>query len=144
MLIRPDVIWKKISRPLYHVHFTVIHTNSRHNWYELQLLVDTHVLRYIWLDILANDIYKYLFSIIILGVRFEWCVTSLFTASFPEQQVLPKMTIVYTTQLLAHNTTERLGNLQSLGYVTQWLLLTPLLLFDVRHWPNPKTSGVFI
>ena len=30
MLIRPDVIWKKISRPLYHVHFTVIHTNSRH------------------------------------------------------------------------------------------------------------------
>ena len=34
MLIRPDVIWKKISRPLYHVHFTVIHTNSRHKrWY---------------------------------------------------------------------------------------------------------------
>ena len=31
VLIRPDVIWKKISRPLYHVHFTVIHTNSRHN-----------------------------------------------------------------------------------------------------------------
>ena len=30
VLIRPDVIWKKISRPLYHVHFTVIHTNSRH------------------------------------------------------------------------------------------------------------------
>ena len=30
MLIRPDVIWQKISRPLYHVHFTVIHTNSRH------------------------------------------------------------------------------------------------------------------
>ena len=31
VLIRPDVIWKKLSRPLYHVHFTVIHTNSRHN-----------------------------------------------------------------------------------------------------------------
>ena len=31
VLIRPDVIWKKISRPLYHIHFTVIHTNSRHN-----------------------------------------------------------------------------------------------------------------
>ena len=31
MLIRLDVIWKKLSRPLYHVHFTVIHTNSRHN-----------------------------------------------------------------------------------------------------------------
>ena len=30
VLIRPDVIWKKLSRPLYHVHFTVIHTNSRH------------------------------------------------------------------------------------------------------------------
>ena len=30
MLIRPDVIWKNLSRPLYHVHFTVIHTNSRH------------------------------------------------------------------------------------------------------------------
>ena len=30
-LIRPDVIWKKLSRPLYHVHFTMIHTNSRHN-----------------------------------------------------------------------------------------------------------------
>ena len=32
VLIRPDVIWKNLSRPLYHVHFTVIHTNSRHNW----------------------------------------------------------------------------------------------------------------
>ena len=31
VLIRPDVIWKNLSRPLYHVHFTVIHTNSRHN-----------------------------------------------------------------------------------------------------------------
>ena len=31
MLIRPDVIWKNLSRPLYHVYFTVIHTNSRHN-----------------------------------------------------------------------------------------------------------------
>ena len=31
VLIRPDVIWKKISRPLYHVHFTVLQTNSRHN-----------------------------------------------------------------------------------------------------------------
>ena len=30
VLIPPDVIWKKISRPLYHVHFIVIHTNSRH------------------------------------------------------------------------------------------------------------------
>ena len=30
VLIRPDVIWKNLSRPLYHVHFTVIHTNSRH------------------------------------------------------------------------------------------------------------------
>ena len=30
VLIRPDVIWKYLSRPLYHVHFTVIHTNSRH------------------------------------------------------------------------------------------------------------------
>ena len=30
MLIRPDVIWKNLSCPLYHVHFTVIHTNSRH------------------------------------------------------------------------------------------------------------------
>ena len=30
MLIPPDVIWRKLSRPLYHVHFTVIHTNSRH------------------------------------------------------------------------------------------------------------------
>ena len=32
VLIRPDVIWKKLSRPLYHVHFTVIHTNSRHKY----------------------------------------------------------------------------------------------------------------
>ena len=32
MLIHPDVIWKKLSRPLYHVHFTVIHNNSRHKW----------------------------------------------------------------------------------------------------------------
>ena len=31
VLIRPDVIWKNLSRPLYHVHFTVIHTTSRHN-----------------------------------------------------------------------------------------------------------------
>ena len=31
MLIRPDVIWKNLSCPLYHVHFTVINTNSRHN-----------------------------------------------------------------------------------------------------------------
>ena len=31
VLIRLGVIWKKLSRPLYHVHFTVIHTNSRHN-----------------------------------------------------------------------------------------------------------------
>ena len=30
VLIRPNVIWKKLSRPLNHVHFTVIHTNSRH------------------------------------------------------------------------------------------------------------------
>ena len=30
VLIRPDVIWKTVSRPLYHVHFTVIPTNSRH------------------------------------------------------------------------------------------------------------------
>ena len=30
VLIRPDVIWNKLSRPLYHVHFTVIHNNSRH------------------------------------------------------------------------------------------------------------------
>ena len=30
VLIHPDVIWKKLSRPLYHVHFTLIHTNSRH------------------------------------------------------------------------------------------------------------------
>ena len=30
VLIRPDVIWKILSSPLYHVHFTVIHTNSRH------------------------------------------------------------------------------------------------------------------
>ena len=36
VLIRPDVIWKNLSRPLYHVHFTVIHTNSRHNSYILQ------------------------------------------------------------------------------------------------------------
>ena len=35
VLIRPDVIWKKISRPLYHVDFTVIHTNSRHNSFTL-------------------------------------------------------------------------------------------------------------
>ena len=34
MLIRPDVIWKNLSRPLYHVHFTVIHTNSRHKCHE--------------------------------------------------------------------------------------------------------------
>ena len=35
VLIRPDVIWKKLSRPLYHVHFTVIHTNSRHTkWHK--------------------------------------------------------------------------------------------------------------
>ena len=32
VLIRPDVIWKKVSRQLYHVHFTVIHTNSRHKY----------------------------------------------------------------------------------------------------------------
>ena len=37
VLIRPDVIWKKISRPLYHVHFTVIHTNSRHNDLEMSM-----------------------------------------------------------------------------------------------------------
>ena len=30
VLISPDVIWKNVSRPLYHAHFTVIHTNSRH------------------------------------------------------------------------------------------------------------------
>ena len=33
VLIRPDVIWKKVSRLLYHVHFTVIHTNSRHKFF---------------------------------------------------------------------------------------------------------------
>ena len=33
VLICPDVIWKKISRPLYHVHFTMIQTNSRHKWH---------------------------------------------------------------------------------------------------------------
>ena len=32
VLICPDVIWKNVSRPLYYVHFTVIHTNSRHNY----------------------------------------------------------------------------------------------------------------
>ena len=31
VLIRPDVIWKNLSRPLYHINFTVIYTNSRHN-----------------------------------------------------------------------------------------------------------------
>ena len=31
VLIRPDVIWKILSRPLYHVHFNMIHTNSWHN-----------------------------------------------------------------------------------------------------------------
>ena len=36
--IRPDVIWKKY-RPLYHVHFTVIHTNSRHK----HLYVNAHL-----------------------------------------------------------------------------------------------------
>ena len=30
VLIRPNVIWKNLSRPMYHVHFTVIHTNSLH------------------------------------------------------------------------------------------------------------------
>ena len=30
VLIGPDVIWKNLSRPLYQVHFTMIHTNSRH------------------------------------------------------------------------------------------------------------------
>ena len=30
VLIRPNVIWKWLSRPLYHVYFTVIHTISRH------------------------------------------------------------------------------------------------------------------
>ena len=30
VLIRPGVLWKKLSRPLYLVHFTVIHTISRH------------------------------------------------------------------------------------------------------------------
>ena len=35
MLIRPDVIWKNLSRPLYHVQFTVINTNSRHKVIEV-------------------------------------------------------------------------------------------------------------
>ena len=30
-LIRPDMIWKELSRPLYHIHFTLIHTNSPYN-----------------------------------------------------------------------------------------------------------------
>ena len=30
--VRQDVIWKFISRPLYHVHFNVIRTHSRHNY----------------------------------------------------------------------------------------------------------------
>ena len=29
--VRQDVIWKLISRPLYHVHFNVIRTHSQHN-----------------------------------------------------------------------------------------------------------------
>ena len=32
VLIHPVVIWKKLSRPLYHVPFIMIHTNSRHTW----------------------------------------------------------------------------------------------------------------
>ena len=46
MLIRPDVIWKNLSRPLYHVHFTVIHTNSRHNVYGCVVLCSVLV----WLN----------------------------------------------------------------------------------------------
>ena len=53
VLIRPDEKWKKISRPLYHVHFTVIHTYSRHNlfycddimmsWHWLTVVFKTHI-----------------------------------------------------------------------------------------------------
>ena len=41
VLIRPEVIWKKISRPLYHIHFTVIHTNSRHNINYINMHINT-------------------------------------------------------------------------------------------------------
>ena len=52
MLIRPDVIWKKISRPLYNVHFTVIHTNSRHNNQDSMVIEDGMVL--IWYQDINN------------------------------------------------------------------------------------------
>ena len=82
VLIRPEVIWKKISRPLYHVHFTGIHTNSRHKcmymciymyiclylyaYVYVCICLRMHVTMYTWL-------YVCLLCVLILCMLILWC-----------------------------------------------------------------------
>ena len=63
VLIRPVVIWKKISRPLYHVHFTVIHTNSRHKSLKMLYLrnerADWHGTKGMWVNRMLDSHYDF-------------------------------------------------------------------------------------
>ena len=66
VLIRPDVIWKNLSRPLYHVHFTVIHTNSRHKFLKSDA---DFALIYIKPD--QDYKFHFVYNYMILGSRFK-------------------------------------------------------------------------
>ena len=60
VLIRPDVIRKNWSRPLYHIHFTVIHTNSWHK--HIYIYICIYIYIYIYKCIyICICIYKYIY-----------------------------------------------------------------------------------
>ena len=60
---------KKISRPLYHVHFTVIHTNSRHN---------TMIRHFLW----STTIELVLFGCLFICIGVVLCHNALFSTVF--------------------------------------------------------------
>ena len=82
VLIRPDVIWKKISRPLYHVHFTVIHTNSRHKFLETNTVQNWYISSIFFSMIPSQTFYRFI-------VRYRQYVTFRVKSLKIDKMVLP-------------------------------------------------------